>query len=72
MQPIDPEKCIARTEGPSVYTGSPVYTYGFVCIVCGRTEELPYIQSPFTPICKECLNDLKEIITERREIKKEV
>lgn len=66
MQPIDPEKGIARIEGPSVYT------CGFVCIICGRTEELTYIQTPFTPICKECLKDLKEIITERRESKKEV
>lgn len=66
MPPIDFEKSIAMTDGPSVCS------YWFVCIVCGQTEKLSYIRSPFTPICKECLNDLKEIITERREIKKEV
>lgn len=39
---------------------------GFICIICNSSHTIKRMREANTPICIECLNDLSEIILEKR------
>jgi hypothetical protein len=38
----------------------------FKCIICSNFQDIPYFSNKMTPICDECLFDLKYYVETRR------
>jgi len=38
----------------------------FKCIICSNFQDIPYLSNTITPICNECLFDLKCYVETRR------
>lgn len=43
-----------------------IYSNWFKCIICSNSQDIPSLFNAFTPICNECLKDLKYFVETRR------
>lgn len=57
---------IEKNRQDTIITKNENLSLCFECIICSNTQNLPSLFNVITPICNECLIDLKYFVETRR------